>query len=428
MTVELTHGEVMHVARLSGELIGTVFGRPSLVIGVARSGTEIAAQLAAGADPDATIRVHLSRPSSSGGGAWARRIWTSGAPAKLRRTYKDLLFRSMARLSSVVDPPPIDALELVQLERALSEDDTLVVIVDDAIDSGRTAASVVATVRAKAPDATVVMFAVGSTLGRTVADHQLTIWSGSVVHLTEGDLALLDDPSRLDPPDRVPAGRRRRESAPVDRIELASQRQLYLDLDGTMTRDSFKDAARLMLSQLLATRRWSRAMRFALLRLAKKGRLVGHEHLKRALDREIRALPVDDRREFDRLLANRLTASARPALQAIGNAPNVRCSVVTAALASYVPAIESAFGFPVLGGSGPDEHGTWAEVGSQDKLAAIQKDRAQCGSGPSLLIGDTITDGLTAAADLTVVSIPGWDRTGLMTVLGVPTWWRGVAQ
>ena len=431
MPLELSHAEALRLARLSGELIRSVYGRPSVVVGVARSGTELAAQLSTGADSAASVRVHQSRPSSSGGGAVARRIWVAITPEGVRRTYKNLLFRPMSRLSSIVESAPSCSAGLAELDEVLSPDDQLVVIVDDSIDSGRTARSMVEAVEQRSPRARIVVFAIGSPLRRTVTTHQLTLWAGSVVHLIDGDLAELDDPDRIGPGSREadepdPATDPPSAGSDTGCTSGAARRRLYLDLDGTITPDSFRDAARLLMLHLVAARRWPAVLRFAAIRVAKKGRMVRHGHLKQALDREIRALLPDERRAFDRALADRLR-TARPALLAVGHAPGVRCSIVTAALAAYVPAIESAFDLPVLGGSGPDPHGQWVEIGSEEKLAAIRDDRGDS-PDPALLVGDTLTDGLTATSDLTVVSVPSWDQTGLLTILGVPTWWAGAAR
>jgi len=424
MSFDMTQAEVMRLARLSGEMVAAVHGRPELVIGVARSGTALASEFAHGANARDTVRFHLQRASSAGAGGQARSAWSRIAPAGIRRAYKEALFPTVARLSHRVAPArPLSALDAQVLDAAVLDAAArsraqggrgVVALVDDTIDTGQTLSRLLGRLERTAPELTPVVVAMGSTIGRRVSDVQYTVSHGEIVDFVDGDLSRLDDPTLLGGP---------LCECPPPAMDVGSQRLLYLDLDGTLTSDSFRDAAEVM-STLL--RSWGEADalgRFAALRSAKKVRAIDHHRLKLALDTQIRALEPDRNDEFQRVLAGRLECHARTGLESILRARGVTSAIVTAALRSYAPAVETAFGVPVLCGSGPTGTGEWAEVNSDDKVAAITAHRCARPGRTALLIGDTGLDGRSVGSGVSVVCIPRWDTTGLLTLLGQPEWW-----
>lgn len=402
-------------------MMRSLYGQPYLVLGIARSGTAVAAAFAQGSGASETLAVDLPRRTSVGFWSRLRAAWTRVAPRFVRRLYKAVLFPSVVRLMDwavPADPLPHGEADRIRKAMAGAPPGAWVAVVDDSIDSGQTVQRVVHGIEQLAKDARVLVFALSSSLGRNICEHQLTLVSGEIAHFTGGDLARMDRVDLLGGP-RTCLG----HTPKLDPL-YPPDRRLYLDLDGTLSADSFRDAARALAPSLAAHGRRLDAWRFRSMRLAKKLRMIDHRKLKVALDVGIRSLEGAAREAFMERVAKALRENGRTALATIGRSPGVRTTVVTAALASYADAIESAFGFPVLTGSGPGPDGAWIEIGSDQKVEAIATD---CGSGYGqwLVVGDTRVDALTASHHLTVISVPKWDTTGLTTILGLSSWWRG---
>jgi len=419
MTVALTHAEIARIATSTGQLVRKLHGQPSVVIGIARSGTAPARAFAEGSGADNTLAVSFSRPSSMGSRGKIRTLWAKFVPKYIRRLYKTLLFQSVVRLTDAAGASKreLPKKQHDQLAKLLNDRGSgPVIVVDDSIDSGGTIRVVLQTITEIDSDASVIVFTLASTLGRVVSDCQYTLVSGEIADFVDGDLSQLNKPELLGGAIKPNA----LGTSNMNQLGL----QLFLDLDGTLTTDSFRDAI-----NSLARLYWQRSayylsIELAFTRLLKKLRLVNHRFLQKALDRRIRSLTPNWTESYFHELAHRLRQHRRPALAAVATAPSVTTFVVTAALNAYRPAIEKAFGIPVITGSGPDSDGRWIEIGSDLKVEAISQRRLANGGGPALLVGDTLTDALVTDSMVDVAIIPDWDRTGLSTMLGVSSWWE----
>ncbi len=417
MTILLSHPEVMRTAARTGTMVRNLYGKPGLVIGIARSGTAPAKAFAEGADAEQMIVVRLSRPSSHGWRATARQLWANWMPAWGRQLYKKLFFKLSVTLSENLESSSsLSEEDFVVLREALACcGQAPVIVVDDSIDSGDTVSTLLSTIEQLDANAEVIVFALASTLGRVVSDRQLTLVSGKIAHYMDGDLSHLHEEVALYSVD---------EGADGYCADDVSNKQLFLDLDGTLTEDSFRDALQTLTQVYWARQKFSALLRLVAMRLTKKARLINHMVLKKALDNHIGKLEASCQSLFIDELAQRLRTNARPALMAISRAPNIEGHIVTAALASYQEAVEKAFGLPVVCGSGVDEEGVWQEIRSDHKVKAIELLRKDKEMLPALLLGDTLTDALVFDRTFKVVIIPEWDRTGLSTLLALPTWWR----
>ena len=432
VSVSITHSDALRLARLGGALVGRLFGRPDVVIGIERSGRSVAIAFAEGSGSETTLFVKQQRPSSRGWRGSLRSVVRRTTPRLLRRTYKQLFFKSavqidrLKRSSSRLDDPSTR-------ERLLGAIPTdrgcIVAVVDDAIDSGITMQTLVDTIEAMHPEHVVIPFALTSTAGVCVHDRQLNLFE-DIVEFVEGDLAELAEErarSLLEAirPQRPTDGILRRNSSSNngEGESHKSSISLYLDLDGTLVSNSFRDALQ-TLYPLLTT---AEKCRYVQLRARKVLRLIGHDGLKRGIDALIRGLDDARRLEFEQNLALMLRRHARGPLLAVARAPHVRSRIVTAALSSYARAVEEAFGIEVLCSSGFASDGsTWNEIQTHGKFAAILADRSarQPGHGPTLMLGNTETDALSAGEGLDVQMVPSWDRSGLVTLLGAESWWQ----
>lgn len=419
MTVALTHAEVMRTATRTGQLVRKLHGRPSVVIGIARSGTAPAFAFAEGSGADDTLAISFSRPSSSGTRGKIRALWAKLAPKPIRQLYKSLLFQAVVRLTDTVATaerklPQEQYDELTN--RLNNRGSGPVVVVDDSIDSGGTIHVILQAIGEIDPQANLIVFALTSTLGRIVTEQQYTLVSGEVADFIDGDLSQLNDPELLG--GAIEANDPRISTA--DQTDL----QLFLDLDGTLTTDSFRDAANSLAWLYWQQGAYYRSLNWAVTRSLKKLRLVNHRFLQKALDRRIRDLSPRWTEPYFNHLSHRLRQHRRPALATIAAAPGIQAVVVTAALTSYRPAIEQAFGLPVISGSGPDHDDRWIEIGSDLKSETMSQWLKTHSIDRALLIGDTRVDALSADISVDVVTIPAWDRTGLSTLLGASSWWQ----
>ena len=419
MTVSLTHAEVTRIATRTGQLVRKLHGQPSIVIGIARSGTAPARAFAEGSGADNTLAVSFSRPSSTGSRGKIRALWVKFVPKYIRQLYKTLLFQTVVRLTDAAGASKrkLPQKQHDQLTKLLSARGAgPVVVVDDSIDSGGTIRVVLQTITELDSEAKLIVFTLASTLGRIVAEHQYTLVSGEIADFIDGDLSQLNDPELL--------GKSIEPNTPGNPIADQTNLQLFLDLDGTLTTDSFRDAINSLAWLYWQQGAYYLSIELALTRLLKKLRLVNHRFLQKALDKRIRNLSPKWTELYFNYLACRLHQHRRPALAAVAAAPSVKTVIVTAALNAYLPAIHKAFGFPVITGSGTDHDGRWIEVGSDLKIAAISQWLLANGNGQALLIGDTLTDALTTNSAFDVAIITDWDRTGLSTVLGASSWWQ----
>jgi len=419
MTVALTHAEVMRTATRTGQLVRKLHGRPSVVIGIARSGTAPAFAFAEGSGADDTLAISFSRPSSSGTRGKIRALWAKLAPKPIRQLYKSLLFQAVVRLTDTVATAErkLPQEQYDQLTNRLNNRGSgPVVVVDDSIDSGGTIHVILQTIGEIDPQANLIVFALASTLGRIVTEQQYTLVSGEVADFIDGDLSQLNDPELLG--GAIEANDPRISTA--DQTDL----QLFLDLDGTLTTDSFRDAANSLAWLYWQQGAYYRSLNWAVTRSLKKLRLVNHRFLQKALDRRIRDLSPRWTEPYFNHLSHRLRQHRRPALATIAAAPGIQAVVVTAALTSYRPAIEQAFGLPVISGSGPDHDDRWIEIGSDLKSETMSQWLKTHSIDRALLIGDTRVDALSADISVDVVTIPAWDRTGLSTLLGASSWWQ----
>ena len=419
MTVALTHAEVMRTATRTGQLVRKLHGRPSVVIGIARSGTAPAVAFAEGSGAGNTLAIYCSRPSSSGTRGEIRALWVKLVPKPIRQLYKSLLFQTVVRLTDTA----------ATAERKLSQEqyDQLtsllnargsgpVVVVDDSIDSGGTLRVILQAIGEIDAQANLIVFALASTLGRIVTEQQYTLVSGEVADFIDGDLSQLNTPALL--------GGAIEANDPEILTTDQSDLPLFLDLDGTLTSDSFRDAANSLTWLYWQQGAYTLSINWAFTRSLKKLRLVNHRFLQKALDRRISDLSPSWTKPYFNQLAHRLRQHRRPALATIAAAPAVKAVIVTAALTSYRPAIEQAFGLPVISGSGPDHDDRWIEIGSDLKIETMSQWLKTHSIDRALLIGDTLVDALSADLSVDVVTIPGWDRTGLSTLLGASSWWQ----
>jgi len=419
MTVALTHAEVMRTATRTGQLVRKLHGRPSIVIGIARSGTAPAFAFAEGSGADNTLAIRCSRPSSSGARGKIRALWVKLAPKPIRQLYKSLLFQTVVRLTdtAATTERKLPQKQYDQLTNRLNDRGSgPVVVVDDSIDSGGTIRVILQAIDEIDAQANLIVFALASTLGRIVTEQQYTLVSGEIADFIDGDLSQLNDPELLG--GAIEANDPKISTA--DQTDL----QLFLDLDGTLTTDSFRDAANSLAWLYWQQGAYYLSIDWAVTRSLKKVRLVNHRFLQKALDRRIRALSPRWIEPYFSHLAHRLRQHRRPALATIAAAPAVKAVIVTAALTSYRPAIEQAFGLPVISGSGPDHDDRWIEIGSDLKIETMSQWLKTHSIDRALLIGDTLVDALSADLSVDVVTIPGWDRTGLSTLLGASSWWQ----
>jgi adenine/guanine phosphoribosyltransferase-like PRPP-binding protein len=419
MTVALTHAEVMRTATRTGQLVRKLHGRPSIVIGIARSGTAPAFAFAEGSGADNTLAIRCSRPSSSGARGKIRALWVKLAPKPIRQLYKSLLFQTVVRLTdtAATTERKLPQKQYDQLASLLNDRDPgPVVVVDDSIDSGGTIRVILQAIDEIDAQANLIVFALASTLGRIVTEQQYTLVSGEIADFIDGDLSQLNDPELLG--GAIEANDPKISTA--DQTDL----QLFLDLDGTLTTDSFRDAANSLAWLYWQQGAYYLSIDWAVTRSLKKVRLVNHRFLQKALDRRIRALSPRWIEPYFSHLAHRLRQHRRPALATIATAPAIKAAIVTAALTSYRPAIEQAFGLPVISGSGPDHDDRWIEIGSDLKIETMSQWLKTHSIDHALLIGDTRVDALSSDLSVDVITIPVWDRTGLSTLLGASSWWQ----
>ncbi len=419
MTVTLTHAEVSRIATRTGQLVRKLHGQPSVIIGIARSGTAPARAFAEGSGTGASLAINFSRPSSMGTRGNIRALWVKFVPKYIRQLYKTLSFQTVVRLTDATRTSK-RKLPQKQYDQLVQQLNTRgsgpVIIVDDSIDSGGTIRTVLQTIADIDPEAELIVFTLASTLGRIIAERQYTLVSGEIADFIDGDLSQLNDPELL--------GQTIEPSTPENSSTDQPDLQLFLDLDGTLTHDSFRDAINSLAWLYWQQRAYALSIELALIRLLKKLRLVTHRFLQKTLDRHINNLNPGATDRYFNNLAHRLYRHRRPTLTTVAAAPLVKAVIVTAALNAYRPAIEKAFGCPVITGSGPDHEGHWIEVGSDLKIEAISQWLLANEGGQALLIGDTRTDALTTDSALDIVIIPEWDRTGLSTVLGACSWWQ----
>lgn len=293
-----------------------------------------------------------------------------------------------------------------------------VVVVDDSIDTGKTIDLVRHLVQELAPEASVVVAALNSTVGAVCGQHQLTLVHGAHLETIDGDPSSLHTDG---PPIRF-AGRHSAEDRDIG-PDPDPDLRLYLDLDHTLCRgNTFTMAAAELLQ--LAVRRPTKPANLVLVVAAavRRSRLVGHLWFKRQIDRRIRSLTAEERGRFEGGLLARLQADVRPALLAVAGAPAVEAAVVTASLTSYRSVVEEAFGLPVLTGAGPGPDGSWLEPGALDKGAAIERDVGSVSPAACLMIGDSLVD-LLSARRVPAAAISESDTTGLATILAATGWW-----
>lgn len=452
-SLNISHADALRLARHAGSLVRSLHGRPYLVIGIERGGTAIARAFAEGAQATNSILVTSRRPSSRGWRGRARMAIRRATPRALRKIYKRLFFRSLARATRLVtNGEPLAASEIDRLAPALAADSSkFIVVVDDAIDSGGTASSVLTAVNGLAPHHRVALFTLTTTSGGRVHADQLNVFA-DIVEYVEGDIADLARSHRESaewsgrlvfscednewPGQSGPVGQTARLNQLKQRAqreqraqpERPLQRSLYLDLDGTLVPNSFRTAYAVLCRGQFLTGSWRSLLRLATARIARKLRLIHHRALSRVLDREITALDPMQAESFQSRLASKLACDCRWSLATIARSPNVRCGIVTAALAAYAPAIERAFGIPILTGSGPNADGNWVEVVASHKIDAIRRHGSLVSDefdNRTLLMGDTITDALSVAGGIEVAIVPTWDKTGILTLLGAESWWSG---
>jgi adenine/guanine phosphoribosyltransferase-like PRPP-binding protein len=418
MTIDLSHADALRLAEQSGELIAAAFGPPDLVIGIDRAGIPVAALLARGSEAADMVVVSRKRTTSQGRFAGLRSSLRATTPRRVRRLYKRLFFRKIVRVvrsSRARKPAQEPAQHLVlAIASAPCPTDGLIVVADDAIDSGGTMEEVIAATVAAHPLAQVVAFALTSTAGHVVHRDQITVFE-DIVEFAEGDLGDIahhytDDGWR--PQTRGPS----QDPSPVKR------RPLYLDLDGTLVTDSFEAAFRTAIAVLPRHGDRASAVRLRAVRRLELLRIGSHSKVKRALDDAIRGMNPEAAADFQADLVANLRNQVRVALHVLATAPRVEGNIVTAALASYADAVEQAFGLPVLCGSESTDTG-WSEVDASAKSAVIcaDLDANHPAGSAGLLIGDTFIDGSSASARVPVALVPAWDRTGMLTLLGC---WR----
>lgn len=422
LSVSITHSDALRLSRHVGRLVAEVYGTPDVVVGIERSGRPLARAFAAGCGAREQVNVCEQRPSSTGVRGHLRRQVRRSIPRLLRRAYKRVFFKSAVHLDRLAQRTtrPIRAESLDAIHRVVAADRSqFVVVVDDAIDSGATMRSVIDAIESRSRSSTILPFCLTSTAGVRCAENQLTVFQ-DIVEFIEGDLAELGETrtnellaaltTESDSADRPSAART--SSDPI---------RLYLDLDGTLVANSFRDA----MHALEKVMRPREIRRYVGSRLMRKTLARSHSQLARRIDDLILGLDDERRSTFEDELVKRLHRSSRGPLVAIAKAPGVRARIVTAALASYAGAVERAFGIPVLCASGRSADGSdWHEIQSHEKVAAIVEDRHRAPSPHhALLLGDTATDALSAFDGLDVKMIPDWDETGLVTLLGAASWW-----
>lgn len=412
----LTHKEVMRVSLRAGQLIRLLHGKPGLIIGIARGGVPPAEAFAKGAGTESVQALLFQRPSSSGAKGDLRRLWTRYMPGLIRQIYKRVLFKLVVSLTDAFTADrvaPDDIKEQIATFLA-DRDPGPIVVIDDAIDSGGTILAVVNVIEEMEPGAEVIVYSLATTLGRIVYKTQYTLVSGHIAHFVEGDLAYVYENGE--------AIEAVRNESNIYFAPLDQPLEMYFDLDGTLTKDSFRDAVKSLSKLYLKQFALLDSLSLMTIRLMKKARLINHTTLKKDLDKRINKLEEKWKVTYFGDLAVRLRLHSRPALSAMAQAPNIRAAIVTAALDAYRPAVEIAFGLPVISGSKIDENGKWLEIGSTEKVAAIEKNRSTENLDQAILVGDTLTDALSLADDINVIAVPTWDSTGLSTMLGIVSW------
>jgi len=422
VSVNISHDDALRIATRVGALMHNLYGPPDLVIGIERGGTAVAAAFARSSRAVSCALIRQQRPTSTGWRGWAREFLQITTPLALRKLYRKLLFKTVIHTSRQIRPEvlEVDDVAKTKLESAACDvDDGLLVVVDDAIDSGGTAARVLATLKELAPRAHIILFTLTSTVGARVADRQINAFA-DILEYDDGDISELGDAHRETAEWRASPGEQS-ESHTYEPVI----RSLYLDLDGTLVMDSFRCARNTLLRYLMRNRQLWTATRLLSISVIKMLRLIGHHGLKTVVDDLIHGLSPEQNDAFQSLLAKSLDRDSRWTLVALASAPNVRSRIVTAALASYAQAIEEAFEIPALIASGRDQDGGWLEVDAQTKVAAIRTDHDSDGLGdtPALFVGDTLMDALSTTEGVPIEIVPKWDTTGLLTVLAAESWW-----
>lgn len=419
----LSNREAFRLLDRTGRLIHRLHGRPAVVVGIARSGTALGQTIAQASRAAAFVVIGASRVTSSGAAGSARSATQSLIPGALRRAYKSSVYPLAVKAAARQDETRSLADEDREALRSVLADNRggPVVIIDDAIDTGKTVNLLKRSIEDIDPTATIITVALTSTIGVVCGPHQLSYIHGAHLHNSDGDPSWLHtdgDPIRC------------RASDPDPWRQPQVERLLYLDLDHTLCRNNtFSMAAAVLLKAAMrkptspATRQLVRAAGL------RKSRAVDHLHLKQAVDQHIRSLAPEEAAAFQSELADRMRADVRPALLSVATAPTVRSAIVTAALRSYGPAIEQAFGIPVLCGAGPDSDGTWIEPAGKEKAAAIEIDRDRNSATfepdtieQGLMVGDAMAD-LLSAGPVPTALIPEWDSSGLATILAAVQWW-----
>ena len=426
MGLTLSHNDALRLAGRSGGLVRCLYGPPQVVIGIERGGTAIAQTFAERAGALACVLVTRQRASSNGWRGKARQGVQAVVPRFVRRLYKRLFFRSIVRFlhrrQRAQEEYDLSDQDLARL-RAVIDPGTAgaIVVVDDAIDSGGTLRHVLSALRDLAPKHRTLVFALTATAGIRVNPQQLNAFA-NLVDYVEGDLGGLAAAYREKAQWSRPADWSDHEAAQTPR-----GRRLYLDLDGTIVPDSFASAFATLMRVQFGAGAFASLSRSIYARLARKARIKTHRALSKHLDAGIRALTPAQNRRFQDELAAALQKDCRWSLLAIAQATHVQSRIVTAALSSYAPAVETAFGLAVLTGSGENPAGEWVEVDSQAKVNAIHSDLPEAAHGnghePVLFVGDTLIDAMATAEGITTSIVPHWDETGLLTILGAETWW-----
>ena len=422
MSVNISHDDALRIASRVGALMHKLYGPPKLVVGIERGGTAVAAAFAKASQADSCALIRQQRPTSTGWRGWAREFLQITTPLALRKLYRKLLFKTVIHTSRQIRPEvlELDEVAKTKLEATVCDiQDGLLVVVGDAIDSGGTAARVLAALGESAPRARVILFTLTSTVGARVADQQINAFA-DILEYEEGDISELGDAHR----ESAEWSALPRETSDTV-IDEQVMRSLYLDLDGTLVMDSFRCARNTLLKYLFRNHLFWSATRLLTITTIKKLRVIGHRSIKTVVDDLIHSLSPKQNDAFQSLLSKALDQDSRWTLAALSSAPYVRSRIVTAALASYAQAIEEAFGIPVLIASGRGQDGAWLEVDSQTKVAAIRADFDAAGlsEAPALFVGDTLMDALSTTDGVPIAIVPKWDTTGLLTILAAESWW-----
>ncbi len=393
----------MRLASCSGELFAAVYGRPNLVIGVERAGTALTARFATAAGADQSVLIRQQRRSTQGNTGRARRLLARMLPALARRLYKRMLFKPAVRVSRQLQrrlPIVLDDDNRSHLATRMDRQrPQLIVIVDDAIDSGGTVQAILNTLGELSPQSRVAVFTLTTTAGNRVTAHQLNLFA-DLVDYQEGDLGNLADDYRSE------AAWQATRPRPV---ENPGKRLIYLDLNDTLVPNADGVAARCLRSLL-----WSRGNLFALGRLASQGRQGQWLH---AVDAAWRRLSPALRKQFVDRLARELASEMRWSLAAVCRAPRVQAKLVTAAPAYYREAVEQALGIDVLVAGTP---ATRAALIADD----VQQTSQDSTVTSTLILGRRLGQGLEAMPNVVTAPLGPDDATGLQTLLAAKAWWQ----